>query len=200
MTSKRSKRETEKKRERQREEKKNAPHLGHCDHAGRARVVDAVVELVDAARVDDLLARDVRAWERADSRAELGHRAVVLRAAVEPHVRVGEVAGGAQGFAAGEHERAAADVLVGERLAEAVRRGSHGAAQQQAQLGQERLAERAALVLELVRVQVVELLLRGLEPARGAAVLALEQGDDGRDVLEVATLEQLLEEAAELRF
>ena len=48
--------------------------LGDRDDAGGARVVDAVVEVVHAARVHDLLAADVRAGQLPDARPELCHR------------------------------------------------------------------------------------------------------------------------------
>ena len=82
--------------------------FGDRDDAGGARVVDAVVEVVDAARVDDLLAADVRAGQRADATAELGHGAVVLRAAEQPHVRIGQVLGHWQRLAVRTHKRACA--------------------------------------------------------------------------------------------
>jgi hypothetical protein len=47
-------------------------------------------------------------------------------------------------------------------------------------------------------VQVGQLVLGGLQAAGGDAVLPLQQGDDGGDGFEVAALEQLLQEAAQL--
>lgn len=54
----------------------------------------------------------------------------------------------------------ALDVLVRQRLSEAICGRRHRAAQQQLQLGQESLAEGAAALLEAVGVQVLQLLLR----------------------------------------
>lgn len=50
-----------------------------------------------------------------------------------------------------QHVRTAADVLVGQRLAKTLGRRGHGAAQQQAQLGQEGLPEAAPLLLQPAR-------------------------------------------------
>ncbi len=49
---------------------------------------------------------DVGASQLPDGGAELGHRAVVLRAAEQAHVRVGQALGRGQRLAVGAHERA----------------------------------------------------------------------------------------------
>lgn len=74
------------------------------DHARGPGVVHAVVEVVDAARVHDLLAADVRADQLAHPEPELGHRAVVLRPAEQPHVRVRQVRRDRQALAVRAHE------------------------------------------------------------------------------------------------
>lgn len=117
----------------------------HATHRGRAE------------RGGGTLSPDVGARDLADGEPELGHRAVELGAAVEPHVgvRQGPAAGQRQRLAAGADERAAAQVLVRQGLAEAVGGRGDGAAQQQGELGEEGLAERAALVLSLLRIFMV---------------------------------------------
>lgn len=51
-------------------------------------VVGPVVNVLNAARVDNLLPIHDRALHAADDRPELVHRTVVLRASVQPHVGV----------------------------------------------------------------------------------------------------------------
>ena len=85
---------------------KHVSGLGDGDHAGGARVVDAIVEVVHAAGVHNLLAADVRAGQLAHACPELRHRAVVLRAAKQAHVRVGQALGHGQALAVGAHESA----------------------------------------------------------------------------------------------
>ena len=63
---------------------------------------------------------------------------------------------------------------------------------------QEVLVKRAAFLLEFIRVEVLELDVRLAELDRGGAVFSLEDGHDGGDVLEVALLEQTLEEVSKL--
>lgn len=54
-------------------------------------------------------ARDVGACDGADGAAELGHGAVVLRPAVQPHVRVGQPRRHRQCPPVGAHKRACVD-------------------------------------------------------------------------------------------
>ena len=143
-----------------------------------------------------------RAIHRADDGAKLFERAVILRPAKEPHVAVRDLDAGphrVHGAAVRADERAAADVLVRERLAEHARRRRHRTSEQLWNLLEKVLIKRAPLLLQLVRVQVIELRAGVAELERRRAVLALEYRDDRRDVLEVSLLQQTLEEVTQLR-
>ena len=171
----------------------------HGDDAGGAGVVDPVVNLVHAAAVDDVLARDDGALHLADDGAELLERAVVLRAAKEAHLAVGNVeVGELDGPAILADKGAAADVLVREGLAEDPRGRGHGTAEELGDLLEEVLVERASLFLELVGVKVLELDIRLAELDAGGSVLALQDRHDRGNVLEVPLLEEALEEVPEL--
>jgi len=123
---------------------------------------------------------------------------VELRPAVQPHVGVGQRPRERQRRAIGAHERPAAHVLVRHRLAEPVGGRADRAAQQERQLGQERLAELPPLVAQLVGLEVRELLPRGLHARRRVAELALEEREHGRHVVEVAALQHRLKEPPQL--
>mmetsp|Transcript_10581 Transcript_10581/g.29129 ORF Transcript_10581/g.29129 Transcript_10581/m.29129 type:complete len:579 (+) Transcript_10581:741-2477(+) len=178
---------------------KEVARLGNGDDAGSPGVVDAVVEVINAARVDNLFARNVRAGHAADAGVEFGHGPVVLGPAKEPHVRVRELGVvDADRAPVRPDEGAAANVLVGERLAKPVRGRRDGPPEQQPQLRDERLPKDPALLLELFRLKVIQLPLRLLELLAGAPELALEHRDNRRDVLQVPALEEVLEESPEL--
>ena len=60
----------------------NVAGLGHGNHAGGTGVVDAVMEVIDAARIHDLLPRYVRARQHAHGCAKLRHGPVPTRASL----------------------------------------------------------------------------------------------------------------------
>ena len=156
------------------------------------------MNLVHAAAVDDVLARDDGALHLADDGAELLERAVVLRAAKEAHLAVWNVeVGELDGPAILADKGAAADVLVREGLAEDPRGRGHGTAEELGDLLEEVLVERASLFLELVGVKVLELDIRLAELDAGGSVLALQDRHDRGNVLEVPLLEEALEEYTE---
>jgi hypothetical protein len=80
---------------------------------------------------------------------------VVLRTAKKAHVGVGQVLVDDHRLVVGPHKGAAPDVLVGQGLAKALGGRCHRAPQQQLQLGDERLAEDAALLLQQQKRQQV---------------------------------------------
>lgn len=92
----------------------------------------------------------------------------------------------------------ATDVLVSQCFTKALGGCADRALEQQLQLGQKHLTKAAALFLELVRLQVIELLLGGLQLGTGTAILTLEQRDDSGYVFQITALQQLLEKAAQL--
>lgn len=69
---------------------KDIPGLGHSNHAGCAGIVDPVMEVIHSTRIHDLFSANVRAGQLPDACAELRHRSVVLCAAKEAHMCVGQ--------------------------------------------------------------------------------------------------------------
>ena len=69
---------------------KHVPGLGDCNDACGAGVVDAIMEVINAAGVDNLLPGDVWADQLANACSELCHSSVVLCTAEEPHVCIGK--------------------------------------------------------------------------------------------------------------
>ena len=79
--------------------------------------------------------------------------------------------------------RASADVLVCKRLAEALRRCRHCAAQQQRNLLHELRVERAPTLSQALAVQAIQLAKRLRQLLAGQPVLALQHRHDGRHIL-----------------
>ena len=170
--------------------------LADGNHASGSRVIDAVVHVVDAARVDNLLARDGRTLHLPYNVAELDDRSVVLSATVQPHVRVGQARVVGQRLAVRSHVGAASDVLLRERLAVPSHGNGDGATHDLPEAIEESLAHVPSHLLEVISIEAIQLRDGSLELAARDAVLLLEQRHDRRDVLEVPTLQQLFKELA----
>mmetsp|Transcript_6879 Transcript_6879/g.41953 ORF Transcript_6879/g.41953 Transcript_6879/m.41953 type:complete len:219 (-) Transcript_6879:1258-1914(-) len=169
----------------------------HC--TGSTDVIHTIVNFIYTTSIHHLFTRNGRACHLPNHMTELRHCPVILSTTKQPHVGIGECGIVRKRLAIHPNKCAAPDMLVRNCLSKLFNGCIGRALHEELYLREEPLSEASSLLLQFVSVKVIELIVNLPELSCSQSMFFFQKGNNARYVLKVTALENLLQEAPELR-